>query len=198
MSHLNSQYYVLFLMYSSVVLGRPDAGCSTLLRALANQRSEYHAVEGDVFYDSFTPAQIKKHYKGDVQYSPEDDIHFATMTVEQTLRFAAKTRTPANRIDGLSRRDAGSIITEVVLTVLGLRKARNTLIGSASIQGISGGEKKRVSIGEALVSRSLITSWDKCVLMFIQYSPADIIETHLKRNTGSRVSPSPTALLLFL
>ena len=160
---INNERSLKSLIDFTVVLGRPDAGCSTLLRVLANQRGEYHGIEGDVFYDSFTPAQIKKHYKGDVQYSPEDDVHFPTMTVEQTLRFAAKTRTPANRIEGLSRADASSIVTEIVLTVLGLRKARSTLIGSASIQGISGGEKKRVSIGEALVSRSLITSWDKCV-----------------------------------
>ena len=144
-----------------MVLGRPDAGCSTLLRVLANQRSEYHSIEGTVNYDSFTPEEVHKHFKGDVLYSPEDDVHFPTMTVEQCIHFAAKTRTPATRVDGLSREEANRIVTEIVLTVLGLRGARDTLVGSAAIQGISGGEKKRVSIGEALVSRSLMTAWDK-------------------------------------
>ena len=115
-------------------------------------------------YDAFTPREVKNHYKGDVQYCPEDDVHFPTMTVEQTLHFAAKTRTPAMRVDELTRSEANRIATEIVLTVLGLREAKDTLIGSASIQGISGGEKKRVSIGEALLTRSLLTSWDKCVL----------------------------------
>ena len=148
-------------MLASVVLGRPDAGCSTLLRVLANQRSEYYGIEGEVNYDSFTPEEIRNHYKGDVLYSPEDDVHFPTMTVEQCIHFAAKTRTPATRVDDLTREEANRIVTEVVLTVLGLREARDTLVGSASIQGISGGEKKRVSIGEAMVSRSLMTAWDK-------------------------------------
>ena len=82
----------------AVVLGRPGAGCTTLLKALANQRQDYHKVLGDVWYDDFTPEEMYKHYRGDIQYSPEDDVHFATLTVRQTLDFAAKTRTPQARL----------------------------------------------------------------------------------------------------
>ncbi|KAF4598086.1 hypothetical protein EYR38_006480 [Pleurotus pulmonarius] len=80
-----------------LVLGRPGSGCSTLLKSLANQRGEFHHVYGDVHYDSLSPAQLAKHYRGDVQYCPEDDVHFPTLTVEQTLHFAATTRTPQTR-----------------------------------------------------------------------------------------------------
>jgi len=61
-----------------VVLGRPGSGCSTFLKTLANQRAEYHSVQGEVHYDSLTPADIAKHYRGDVIYCPEDDgkLHF--------------------------------------------------------------------------------------------------------------------------
>jgi hypothetical protein len=41
------------------------------LKTLANQRAEYHAVEGQVHYDSFSPEKIESHHRGDVQYSPE-------------------------------------------------------------------------------------------------------------------------------
>jgi len=47
------------------------------------------------------------------------------------------------------------------MTVLGLSQSRKTKIGDASIRGLSGGEKKRVSIAEALACRSLIYCWDK-------------------------------------
>ena len=57
-----------------MVLGRPGAGCTTLLRTLANQRDEYYAIEGEVHYDSFTPEEVHKYYRGDIQYSPEDDV----------------------------------------------------------------------------------------------------------------------------
>ncbi|TFK52853.1 hypothetical protein OE88DRAFT_1627317 [Heliocybe sulcata] len=143
-----------------LVLGRPGSGCSTLLKTLANQRDEYHAVEGDVMYDTFTPSEVAKRYRGDVQYSPEDDIHFPTLTVEQTISFAAKTRTPRARIDGISRDQYVKHMVDMLTTIFGLRHVRNTLVGDASIRGVSGGEKKRVSIAEALATNSLFNSWD--------------------------------------
>ncbi|KAJ8508468.1 hypothetical protein ONZ45_g9277 [Pleurotus djamor] len=136
-----------------LVLGRPGSGCSTLLKTLANQRTEYYRVDGEVHYDSLTPDQIARHYRGDVQYCPEDDVHFPTLSVEQTLSFAAKMRTPQTRVSA-TRDEHVSFITTLTTTILGLRHALNTYVGDASIRGVSGGEKKRVSIAEALVMLS--------------------------------------------
>ena len=129
----------------SVVLGRPGSGCSTFLKVLANQREEFYAVDGDVYYDSLTPRQVSQHYRGDVQYCPEDDIHFPTLTVGQTLHFAAKTRAPQSRIKNLSRSQYTRKITDIHSTIFGLNHVKDTPVGDASIRGISGGEKKRVS-----------------------------------------------------
>ncbi|RPD61629.1 pleiotropic drug resistance ABC transporter [Lentinus tigrinus ALCF2SS1-7] len=142
------------------VLGRPGSGCTTLLKVLANQRQDYYAVEGDVWYDSLTPTQIEKHYRGDVQYCPEEDVHFPTLTVDQTLRFAASTRTPRARVGGMSRDTHVELFVEVLETLFGLRHVKDTLVGDASVRGVSGGEKKRVSISEALATRSKLQSWD--------------------------------------
>lgn len=146
-----------------MVLGRPGSGCTTLLKTLTNQRREYHAVKGDIYYDSLTPAQIAKHYRGDVQYCPEDDVHFPTLTVEQTVEFAAKTRAPQPRVDSQTRSAYTRLITDVYTTIFGLKHVKRTPVGDASIRGVSGGEKKRVSISEALATRSLINAWDKYV-----------------------------------
>lgn len=143
-----------------LVLGKPGSGCSTFLKTLANQRGEYHAVEGDVSYDSFTPQDIHNHYRGDVIYCPEDDIHFPTLTVEETLSFAIKTRTPQTRFANQSRKQFNDEFLDVLLRIFGLRHARNTVVGNAAIRGVSGGEKKRVSIAEALSCRSMIGAWD--------------------------------------
>lgn len=143
-----------------VVLGRPGSGCTTLLKTLANHREEYHAVKGDVYYDSISPDDIKNHVRGDVLYCPEDDIHFPTLTVDQTLTFATKARAPHVRIDQ-NRKEYTTFITDILTATFGLNHARNTPIGDAAIRGISGGEKKRVSIAEVLATRSCITAWDK-------------------------------------
>jgi ATP-binding cassette subfamily G (WHITE) protein 2 (SNQ2) len=130
------------------------------LKTIANQREEYHSVEGEVYYDSLTPKEIAKHYRGDVQYCPEDDVHFPMLTVEQTIQFAALTRAPSVRIQK-TRTQFVNLVTEILTTIFGLKHVRNTPVGDATIRGVSGGEKKRVSIAEALATRSRITSWDK-------------------------------------
>lgn len=157
-----SDYNPLFDPYSTpvVVLGSPGSGCSTLLKALTNQRQEYWAVNGQVHYDSLSPEEVEKHYRGDVQYCPEDDVHFPSLTVAQTIRFAAHLRAPQYRL-GHSRTDYTELVTDALMTLFGLQHVRDTLVGDAIIRGVSGGEKKRVSICEALASRACITAWDK-------------------------------------
>ncbi|KAF8960414.1 pleiotropic drug resistance ABC transporter [Flammula alnicola] len=142
-----------------LVLGSPGSGCSTLLKTLANHRQEYHSVHGDVHYDSITSEDLRKHFRGDVQYCPEDDVHFPTLSVDQTLRFAAAARTPRVRPGG-SRKDYAGVLTTVLATIFGLRHTLTTPVGDAAIRGVSGGEKKRVSIAEGLASRSCIGAWD--------------------------------------
>lgn len=68
-----------------LVLGRPGSGCSSLLKVLANQRQSFHAVDGKLSYDGITPEYMAKHYRGDLGYAPEEDVHFPTLTVRQTL-----------------------------------------------------------------------------------------------------------------
>ena len=133
-----------------------------MLKTLTNQRVEYHLVEGEVHYDSLSPGDIAKHFRGDVTYCPEDDIHFPTLTVDETLRFAAKMRAPHTRFEDRSRGSYVTNINDIVQTIFGLRHVKNTPVGDAAIRGVSGGEKKRVSISEALALRSAITAWDKC------------------------------------
>ena len=144
---------------------------------LANQRDTYHEVQGNVHYDSLTPKEVASNYRGDVQYSPEDDVHFPTLTVEETIRFAAKTRTPHARAGGRSRDEHIEIVTDILTTVFGLGHARKTLVGDAGIRGISGGEKKRVSICEALACQSLVNCWDKYATLpkYLNHCASDAI-----------------------
>ncbi|KAL5529901.1 SNQ2_5 [Sanghuangporus sanghuang] len=145
-----------------LVLGRPGAGCSTFLKTVSNQHEEFHSVSGLLHFSSFTSKQIRKHFRGDVIYCPEDDIHFPTLTVEQTLNFAARMRMPSKkaRIGETSRKQYADEVVDTLTTIFGLRHAKKTKVGNAAIRGVSGGERKRVSIAEALATRSRLGSWD--------------------------------------
>lgn len=88
-----------------LVLGRPGAGCSTFLKVVANQRFGYKSIDGAVAYGGTDAKIMAKDYRGEVVYNPEEDLHYATLSVKRTLEFALKTRTPgkASRNEGESR-----------------------------------------------------------------------------------------------
>ena len=59
----------LSLIFHAVVLGRPGAGCSTLLKTLANQHETYRSVTGFMHYaNGISPHDLHKHFRGDVVY----------------------------------------------------------------------------------------------------------------------------------
>ncbi|KAF9365572.1 hypothetical protein BGX34_009398 [Mortierella sp. NVP85] len=142
-----------------LVLGRPGAGCSTLLRVLANDRKNYKEVSGDVTYGPFSAEEIRKHHRGEVLYNQEDDFHYPTLTVRQTLEMALKTKTPSKRLQD-HRNDFVQEFLDVLTKMYGLTKQVDTVVGNAFIRGISGGERKRLSIAEQMATRSSVNMWD--------------------------------------
>lgn len=54
-----------------LVLGCPGSGCTTFLKAIANQRSEYAAINGDIRYAGIDADAMAKYYKGEVVYNEE-------------------------------------------------------------------------------------------------------------------------------
>ncbi|ODV94809.1 hypothetical protein PACTADRAFT_50669 [Pachysolen tannophilus NRRL Y-2460] len=143
-----------------LVIGRPGAGCSTLLKCLSGETSEMKGVEGSILYDGLSSEEMMKHFKGYVVYNPELDFHFPLITVKQTIDFALKTKTPRKRIDGISRSQYVDTMRDLWCTVFGLRHTYATKVGNDFVRGVSGGERKRVSLVEALCCNGAIYSWD--------------------------------------
>lgn len=88
------------------------------------------------------------------------DKHFPHLTVGQTLEFAAATRAPAKRYEGMTRVEFSRYVAQVVMAICGLSHTYNTKVGNDFIRGVSGGERKRVSIAEMMVAGSSLCAWD--------------------------------------
>ncbi|CAH2353807.1 pleiotropic ABC efflux transporter of multiple drugs [[Candida] railenensis] len=145
----------------TVVLGRPGAGCSTFLKTIANQTYGFNVDPKSIIsYDGITPKQIQKHFRGDVTYCAETENHFPQLSVGITLEFVARMKTPKNRPPGVSREMYAKHMAAVVMAAYGLSHTRNTKVGNDFIRGVSGGERKRVSIAEVALVRSALQCWD--------------------------------------
>ncbi|KAF2790706.1 ABC transporter-like protein [Melanomma pulvis-pyrius CBS 109.77] len=137
-----------------LVLGRPGSGCSTFLKAIANNRESYAGVEGQVSYGGIPADKQKKRFRGEVNYNPEDDTHFASLNVWQTLYFALMTKTKKK-----DKKDI-PVILDALLKIFGISHTKYTPVGDEYVRGVSGGERKRVSIAETLATKSTVVCWD--------------------------------------
>lgn len=137
-----------------LVLGRPGSGCSTFLKAIANDRSSYAGVEGEVQYGGISAEEQNKHFRGEVNYNPEGDQHFANLTVWQTLKFSLINKTKKHD------RESIPVIIDALLKMFGITHTKNTVVGNEYVRGVSGGERKRVSIAETLATKSSVVCWD--------------------------------------
>ncbi|PRP75001.1 hypothetical protein PROFUN_07394 [Planoprotostelium fungivorum] len=142
-----------------LVLGRPGAGCSSFLRIVANQRKPYVKVKGDVSYGGIPAADFGR-YLGEAVYAPEEDSHFATLTVRQTLDFALRMKTPGKLGPVDKKKTFRKTASDLLTKMFGLTKQYDTMVGNEWIRGLSGGERKRMTITEAMVSSSPINCWD--------------------------------------
>lgn len=137
-----------------LVLARPGGGASTFLKAVANNRESYASVTGEVSYGGISAEKQKKMYRGEVNYNMEDDVHFASLNVWQTFIFALLTKTKKKATGDIP------IIADALMKMFGISHTKHTLVGDEYTRGVSGGERKRVSIAETLASKSTVVAWD--------------------------------------
>uniref|UniRef100_V5EA64 ATP-binding multidrug cassette transport protein n=2 Tax=Kalmanozyma brasiliensis (strain GHG001) TaxID=1365824 RepID=V5EA64_KALBG len=145
-----------------LVLGRPGSGCSTTLRAITSKNHTNVNASGKILYGGLDAAEINRKYRGEVVFVDEEDTHFPTLTVGQTLEFALKNKVPhrSRRLKGESRQDFIEMCIDVMLKMFGMTHVRNTIVGDQAVRGVSGGERKRTTISEALATRASVIAWD--------------------------------------
>ncbi|XP_044474830.1 ABC transporter G family member 25-like [Mangifera indica] len=130
------------------VLGPSGSGKSTLLNVLAG-RLQGQGFTGTILANNKKP---NKHISKLTGFVTQDDVLYPHLTVRETLIFCSLLRLPNTLTKEEKTSNAESVITE-----LGLTKCQNTIIGNSFIRGVSGGERKRVSIAhEMLINPSLL------------------------------------------
>ncbi|BAE62610.1 unnamed protein product [Aspergillus oryzae RIB40] len=144
-----------------LVLGRPGSGCTTLLKMLANRRTGYEEIEGDVWYGSMHHEEAAENYAGQIIMNTEEEIFFPTLTVGQTLDFATRLKVPAHLPSNVVNAEAyRAEMKEFLLESLRIPHTAETKVGNEYVRGVSGGERKRVSILECLASGASVYCWD--------------------------------------
>ncbi|KAL1206196.1 ABC transporter G family member 21 [Cardamine amara subsp. amara] len=129
------------------MLGPSGSGKTTLVTALAGRLQG--KLTGTVSYNGTPFTSSVKRKTG---FVTQDDVLYPHLTVMETLTYTALLRLPKK----LTRKEKIEQ-AETVVSDLGLTRCCNSVIGGGLIRGISGGERKRVSIGqEMLVNPSLL------------------------------------------
>ncbi|KAG2287589.1 hypothetical protein Bca52824_047193 [Brassica carinata] len=134
------------------VLGASGAGKSTLIDALAGRVS---SLRGTVTLngEKVLKSQLLKVISA---YVMQDDLLFPMLTVKETLMFASEFRLPRS----LSKSKKMERV-EALIDKLGLRNAADTIIGDEGHRGVSGGERRRVSIGADIIHDPIVLFLDE-------------------------------------
>lgn len=100
------------------------------------------------------------------------DYHLPTLTVTETLLFHARLRLPRGS-------DEAAILNRVqeVLKVLGLTHCGHVYVGGEELKGISGGEKRRLSIGIQLLSNPAVCLLDEPTTGLDAFTARHIVST---------------------
>lgn len=161
---LNSITFSLFPGETTLLIGGPRSGKTSLLETIAGRQVD--GVSGSVFVNG---APLGQAYQRMVSYAMQGDSHAPRLTVRETLLFSAWCQMPTADEHYIERR------VEAVLQLLGLKHAENTLVGGFGVPGVSGGEKRRCSIG---------TEWVKGPRFFLLDEPTTGLDSGAAMNIG--------------
>jgi ABC-type multidrug transport system ATPase subunit len=135
------------------VLGASGAGKSTLIDALAS-RIQRESLRGAITLNG--DALDSRLLRVISAYVMQDDLLYPMLTVAETLMYSAEFRLPRSLSASKKRSRVQALIDQ-----LGLRAAANTIIGDEGHRGVSGGERRRVSIGIDIIHDPIILFLDE-------------------------------------
>ncbi len=145
-SLLDDLSFTVFSGEVVAMIGPSGCGKTTLLNAIAGVKT---ADSGQVLFDGEDFHTLLRAERQRVGIVPQDDIVHPELTVEESLTFGARLRFGSNTTDVEIEGEVNRVLNE-----LGIDHIRRSRIGDALRRGISGGQRKRVNLGQELLSRS--------------------------------------------
>lgn len=133
------------------IMGPSGCGKTTLLDMVAAKKTT--AYDGEVFFNGLPRDDL---FARLTSYVPQQDLLPAHITVYEAVKFVHELRVEAN----MSPDEREAAVMDV-LRLLGLDSIRDELIGDASVRGISGGQKRRVTLARGLAGGSQIVFADE-------------------------------------
>ncbi|XP_074280642.1 ABC transporter G family member 11 [Silene latifolia] len=136
----------------TALMGPSGSGKSTLLDALSSRLAANAFMSGIILLNG----RKTKLTFGTAAYVTQDDNLIGTLTVRETISYSARLRLP----DKMPRSEKQALV-ESTIVEMGLQDCADTVVGNWHLRGISGGEKRRVSIALEILMRPRLLFLDE-------------------------------------
>lgn len=136
----------------TALMGPSGSGKSTLLDALSGRLAANAFLSGRIVLNGH---KAKLSF-GTAAYVTQDDNLIGTLTVRETISYSAQLRLP----DRMPRTEKRALVESTIIE-MGLQDCADTVIGNWHLRGISGGEKRRVSIAVEILMRPRLLFLDE-------------------------------------
>ncbi|NXL91457.1 ABCG8 protein, partial [Alectura lathami] len=162
------------------VIGSTAGGKTSLLDVITCRDHGGKIKSGQIMINNqpSTPQLVKRC----IAHVRQDDRLLPHLTVRETLLFVAKLRLPAAFSDAQKEKRVEDVIAE-----LRLRQCANTRVGNEYLRGISGGERRRVSIGVQLLWNPGILILDEPTSGLDSFTAHNLVITLSRLARGNRL-----------
>lgn len=170
---------------ATAIMGPSGSGKTSLLNILAGRMSTHDklVVEADMRLDSIKLNPTSSKTRRLMAFVAQDDSLQESATPREAIKFSAKLRLPKSTSD-----EEIDHLTCRMLRELGLEGCADTVVGGPLLKGISGGERKRTSVGVELVVKPDIVLLDEPTSGLDSFSAVQLVNVLKKvSNAGASV-----------
>ncbi|KAE8681072.1 ABC transporter G family member 9 [Hibiscus syriacus] len=158
------------------MLGPSGSGKTTLLTALGGRLGGH--LTGAITYNGKPFSDSMKRNTG---FVTQDNVLYPHLTVTETLVFTALLQLPNSFTKQEKIMHAKAVINQ-----LGLDNCKDCIIGNSFLRGVSGGERKRVSIGQEMLINPSLLLLDEPTLGLDSTTAQRIVSTLSEQAKGGR------------